>query len=82
MIHGPYNVNKKTNFGFVNIILLHSDNRNVSATHVAMFRVVSARIQTYFQCVRIIPQFKSYSSVHSVVLWSAVHSRNKSVVAI
>jgi hypothetical protein len=29
-------------FGFINVILLHSDNRHVSVTHVANFRVVSA----------------------------------------
>ena len=28
------------------VILLHSDHQHVSATHVAIFRVVSTRIQT------------------------------------
>jgi len=35
-------------FGFMNVILLHSDHRHVSATHVVIFRVVSARIQNIF----------------------------------
>ena len=34
-------------FGFMNIILLHSDHWYVSAIHVAIFRMVSARIQIY-----------------------------------
>jgi len=32
---------------FFNLILLYSYNLYVSATHVAIFRVVSARIQIY-----------------------------------
>jgi hypothetical protein len=32
-------------FGFMKVILLYSDNRHVSATHVVIFRVVSASIQ-------------------------------------
>jgi len=39
----------------MNIILLHSDHRHVSTTHVAFFRVVRTRIQTYF-CVDITVQ--------------------------
>jgi len=35
-------------FGFMNVILLHSDHRHVSATHVVIFRVVSSRIQNIF----------------------------------
>jgi hypothetical protein len=31
--------------GFMDVILLHSGHQNVSATHVAMFRVVRTRIQ-------------------------------------
>jgi len=34
-------------FGFMRIILLYSDHRHVSTTHVTIFRVVSARIQIY-----------------------------------
>jgi len=33
------------NFGFMNVILLYSDLRHASATHVVIFRMVSARIQ-------------------------------------
>jgi hypothetical protein len=33
--------------GFMNVILLYGDHRHVSATRVAIFRVVSARIQIY-----------------------------------
>jgi len=32
-------------FGFVDVILLHSGHQHVSATHVAIFRVVKTRIQ-------------------------------------
>jgi len=38
---------QKIYFDFVIVILLHSKHRHVSATHVAIFRVVSARIQIY-----------------------------------
>jgi len=31
----------------MNVILLNSDHRHVSSTHVAIFRVTSARIQVY-----------------------------------
>jgi len=37
----------QTYFGFMNIILLHSDHWHVLATHLAIFRVVRARIQIY-----------------------------------
>jgi len=33
--------------GFMNVILLHSGHQNILATHVAIFRVVTARIQMY-----------------------------------
>jgi hypothetical protein len=35
-------------FGFVNVTSLHGDYRYVSATHVAIFRVISARVQNIF----------------------------------
>ena len=44
-------------FGFMNVILLHSDHRHVSATPVAVFSVVRARIKMCFS-VRITPQLK------------------------
>jgi hypothetical protein len=47
--------------GFKNIILLHSNHRHASTTHVAIFRVVRTRIQLQLQCVKIIPHLKSYS---------------------
>jgi hypothetical protein len=34
-------------FGFMKVILLYSDKQHVLATHVAIFRVLSARIQIY-----------------------------------
>ena len=40
----------------MNVILLYSDYRHVSATQLAIFRVVSARIQIYLYCFGIIPQ--------------------------
>jgi len=40
-------------FGFMHAVLLYSNNRHVSATHVSIFRVVSARIQIYLRCIRI-----------------------------
>jgi hypothetical protein len=33
------------NFGFMTVILLYSDLRRASATHVTIFGMVSARIQ-------------------------------------
>jgi len=39
-------------FGFMNVILLHSDHRYVSVTLVVIFRVVSARIQNIFTVCR------------------------------
>jgi hypothetical protein len=47
-------------FGFINVALLDifSDHRHASATHVAVFRVVSARIQIYLYCVGFSPQLK------------------------
>jgi len=47
-------------FGFMNVILLYSEHRHVSDTHVHIFKVVSARIQTYLYCVGTIPHLKSY----------------------
>jgi hypothetical protein len=35
-------------FGFMNVMLLYSDNRNVSATLVAIFSVVSAKNTNIF----------------------------------
>jgi len=48
-------------FGFMNLILLYSDHRHVSATRVAIFRVVSAIIPIYLECVGNTAQLKSYS---------------------
>jgi len=51
-----YKINQKDqhkHFGFLNVILLHRDNRNVSATRVSMFGVVSARTQIYLKCIGI-----------------------------
>jgi hypothetical protein len=45
-------------FGGMNVILLHSDQQHVLVTHVAIFRVVRARIQVYLWCVGITPQLK------------------------
>jgi len=32
-------------FSFMDVMLLHSDHQNVSATHVSFFRAVRTRIQ-------------------------------------
>jgi len=42
-----YYNDQQMHFGFMSVILIHSDHRNVSATHVAICSVVSARIQIY-----------------------------------
>jgi len=34
-------------FGFMNVMLLHNDNRHNSVNHVATFRVARAIVQTY-----------------------------------
>jgi len=41
-----YSKDQPMYFGCMNVILLYSDNRQVSATHTAICRVVSARLQT------------------------------------
>jgi hypothetical protein len=38
-------------FGFMDVILLRNRHQDVSATHVAIFRVVGIRIQTQLKCV-------------------------------
>jgi len=43
-------------FGSMNVILLYSDYRHVSAKQLAIFRVVSARIQIYLYCFGILPR--------------------------
>jgi hypothetical protein len=49
-------------FGFMNVILLHSDHQPVSTTHVVIFRVVSSRIQIY------VPVFTTHVAL--TYLWS------------
>jgi hypothetical protein len=56
-------------FRFMNVILLYSDHRHVSATRVAVFMVVSARIQIYLKCVGITPQLQSYSFGYNSTKW-------------
>jgi hypothetical protein len=56
-------------FRFMNVILLHSDHQHVSTTRVAIFRVVSARIQIYLKCFGISPQLQSYSFGCSSAKW-------------
>jgi hypothetical protein len=46
-------------FGFLNIMLLCSENGHVSEADVAIFRMESAGKEIYFWCARITPQFKS-----------------------
>jgi hypothetical protein len=38
---------QQMHFGYMNVFLLYSAHRHVSATHVAIFRVASGRIQLY-----------------------------------
>jgi len=47
-------------FGFINATFLDSDQRHVSGTQAAIFRVVSARIQVYLVC-RVQTTLQSYS---------------------
>jgi len=47
MLHKTLYKDQKELFGFMNVILLHSDHQYVSATRVAIFRVVRARMQIY-----------------------------------
>jgi len=45
-------LNKPTNgLGFMNVILLHSNHRHVSAIQAAIFRVMRTRIQIPLKCV-------------------------------
>jgi hypothetical protein len=50
-------------FTFVHIILLHSGQQYVSFTHVAIFKVVRARIQMYLKRTYITVQFTAYHIV-------------------
>jgi len=43
--------NQQIHYGFVNVILLQSDRRHVSATHMAIFKAVRTRIQIIFYTV-------------------------------
>ena len=45
------------------VILLHNYYQQVSATHVAIFRLVRTRIQ--WKCVRINPRVKNHVSIHT-----------------
>ena len=56
-----YSKDQTMHFCCINVILLYSDNRHVSAIHAAIFSVVSARIQIHLQCVGITPQLISHS---------------------
>jgi len=47
-------------FGFINVILLRNDHLHVSATHVAIFRLVRARIQLW--CIGSLHSWKLYCS--------------------
>jgi len=42
-----YYKHQQMDFGCMNVTLLHSNHRHDSASHVAILRVVSARIQIY-----------------------------------
>jgi hypothetical protein len=53
----------------MNVILLHIDHRHVSATRVAVFRVVTARIQIHLHCVRNTPQLKIIALAKIPVEW-------------
>jgi hypothetical protein len=44
---------------WMNVILLHSNQRHVSATHATIFRVARTKIQP--QCVGIHPQLQTYT---------------------
>jgi len=57
------------NFGFMIVILLHSDHRRVSASRVVIFSVVSARMQIHLKCFVITPQSQSYSFGYNSVKW-------------
>ena len=56
-------------FGLMSAILLYSDHRHVSATHMAIFSVASARIQIYLQCVAISALLKLYCFVYNSDKW-------------
>jgi len=49
---------QKMHVGIMNAILLYGDQLHISATRVAIFWVVSARIKLYLLCVRITPHSK------------------------
>jgi len=53
LLEGPTNA-----FGFISVILLHSNPQQFWATHMAIFRVVRTRVQIWLQCVENTPQLK------------------------
>ena len=50
--------NSKNAFVFINVISLRSNHRNVSATYLAIFRVMRIRVQIKLQRVEITSQLK------------------------
>jgi len=52
----------------MNVILLHSNHRHVSATHVTIFMVVRTRIPIQLHCVEITPYFKNIFFGFNVLL--------------
>jgi hypothetical protein len=60
--------------GYVNVILLCSDNRHVSATHVANFRVVSASgvLSTHYKyiCILALGTLKKATRAAETRCWS------------
>jgi hypothetical protein len=57
-VHKIYQKEQQMHCGFINLILLHTDNRHVSATQVTIFRVIRARIRIHVQCIGVTPQLK------------------------
>ena len=55
----------------MNVILLRNDHRHVSATHVAIVRVVRTRIE--IQYVKNTPQLKIMNFMHLINAWSIEH---------
>ena len=63
-------------FYFSDVLLLHYVHLHVSASYVAIFRVISLRprIHSYLKCLLITPQFSSPSRpTHRPILWIIIH---------
>jgi hypothetical protein len=64
----------------MNVILLHSNRRHVSATLVAIFRVMRTRIEIQLYCVKMTPELKIMSEIYRWSLCNRIALINPSAL--